>query len=90
MVRAGLGEAGRNALIAHCGALVAVGGGAGTLSELANAWSLKRPLIVFTNVSGISAALAGLSMDQRGVGRVVHGVESVAQLVEMLANVGIL
>ena len=69
---------------------MALGGGAGTLSELANAWSLKRPVVVFTNVCGTTAAYAGQSMDQRGVDRVVHGVESAAQLVELFAHLDIL
>ncbi len=37
----------RNALVAHAAALVAIGGGAGTLSEVALAWVQRRLVIAF-------------------------------------------
>ena len=54
----------RNALVANADAVVAIGGGAGTLSELAFAWMYKR-LIVALDVPGWSAELAGRRLDQR-------------------------
>ena len=44
-------DLGRNMLVANSDALIAVGGGAGTLSEIAYAWQLKRPILA-TSVSG--------------------------------------
>lgn len=54
----------RNTLVANADAVVAVGGGAGTLSEIAFAWMYKR-LIVALTVSGWSAELAGRRLDRR-------------------------
>lgn len=54
----------RNALVANADAVVAVGGGAGTLSEIAFAWTLRR-LVVALDVPGWASRLAGSPLDQR-------------------------
>ncbi len=54
----------RNAITANTDAIVAIGGGAGTLSEIAFAWMLKR-LIICVKVEGWSGELAGRRIDQR-------------------------
>lgn len=62
----GLGHA-RNTLTALAGdAVVAVGGGAGTLSELAFAWIHGRPIILLQGTGGWADALAGRGLDARG------------------------
>ncbi|HBH22607.1 MAG TPA: TIGR00725 family protein [Cytophagales bacterium] len=49
----------RNALnIQAADVVVAIGGAAGTLSELAFAWILKKPSLCFTNVPGWSTEMA--------------------------------
>lgn len=55
----------RNAIVANASAVVAVGGGAGTLSEIALAWSLKRMILAFSNVDGWSGKVADTKMDTR-------------------------
>lgn len=55
----------RNVLVANADAVIAIGGGAGTLSEIANAWALMRLVIAFDNVDGWSAKLAGQPVDHR-------------------------
>ena len=59
----GLGHV-RNALVVHADAVVAVGGGAGTLSEMALAW-LHRRLVVALRAGGWSERLAGTRIDER-------------------------
>ena len=54
----------RNAIVAHSDVVIAVGGGAGTLSEIALAWQLLRPVIAF-RVDGWSGRLAGTRLDDR-------------------------
>tara|TARA_R110002012_G_scaffold137042_3_gene291518 strand:+ start:53258 stop:53824 length:567 start_codon:yes stop_codon:yes gene_type:complete len=54
----------RNALVANADAVVAVGGGAGTLSEIAFAWTSRR-LVVALDVPGWGSRLAGTLLDQR-------------------------
>ncbi len=59
----GLGHL-RNALIAHADAVVAIGGGAGTLSEIALAWIHRRLLLAY-RIDGWSGRLAGARVDDR-------------------------
>jgi len=54
----------RNIIVANVDAVVAIGGGAGTLSELAMAWSMKR-LVIAYRVNGWSGELADRVLDNR-------------------------
>ena len=54
----------RNLIVANSDAIIAIGGGAGTLSEIAFAWALKR-LILAYKVEGWSGQLAGTRIDSR-------------------------
>lgn len=63
VIATGLDHA-RNMIVANCDAVVAIGGGAGTLSEIALAWSLKR-LVISVRAKGWSGRLAGLRIDER-------------------------
>lgn len=54
----------RNIVVANSEAVVAIGGGAGTLSEIAYAWQLRRPIIAL-ETSGWSSKLAGKRLDKR-------------------------
>ena len=63
VIPSGLGFT-RNVIIAHADALVAVGGGAGTLSEMAYGWMFGR-LIVALRLEGWSGQLADQPVDQR-------------------------
>lgn len=61
----GLGFA-RNTLVVSTGDVVlGVKGGAGTLSEIAMAWQMERPTLVWKPGGGWSEALAGRSIDDR-------------------------
>ncbi len=59
----GLGHA-RNLLVAQSDAVIAIGGGAGTLSEMAMAWIFGRLVIAF-RVAGWSGKLADTRIDER-------------------------
>ncbi len=55
----------RNAIVANSNAVIAIGGGAGTLSEMAFAWTLKRLVLAFVGVGGWSEKLADTRLDER-------------------------
>ena len=63
VIPSGLGFT-RNVIIAHADAVIAVGGGAGTLSEMAYAWMFDR-LLIALRVEGWSGQLADKPIDQR-------------------------
>jgi len=54
----------RNLIIANSDAVIALGGGAGTLCEIAYAWELKRLILAF-DLPGWSGQLAGKRIDER-------------------------
>ena len=62
-IATGLDEA-RNLIVANSDAVIAIGGGAGTLSEIAYAWSLKRLVIAF-DLPGWSQRFADKKVDER-------------------------
>ncbi len=51
-------------LVSMADAIVAIGGGAGTLTEIAMAWQLDRPIVAFA-LPGWSGELGGKVLDQR-------------------------
>lgn len=54
----------RNSIVAHADAVIAIGGGAGTMSEICLAWIYKR-LIVALRVGGWSSKIADQRIDDR-------------------------
>lgn len=79
----------RNCITANADAVIAIGGGAGTLCEMAYAWSLGRLIIGFNNVEGWSALLAGKPIDHRKRYKnipddCVYKVDSIERAIELL------
>ncbi len=54
----------RNSIVAHADAVIAIGGGAGTMSEISLAWIYKR-LIIALRVEGWSGKIADQRVDER-------------------------
>jgi uncharacterized protein (TIGR00725 family) len=54
----------RNSVVAHADAMIAIGGGAGTMSEICLAWIYKR-LIIAARVEGWSGRVADQRIDER-------------------------
>lgn len=80
----------RNTIVAGASAVVAIGGGSGTLSEIANAWAMNRLILAYKNVDGWSARLADTALDNRqrnngGEDKII-GVESAAEVVKALSE----
>ena len=65
---------GRNCLLAHADAVVAIAGGAGTLSEVGSAWQLGRPVIALRGFGWSGRLLADNKLDDRR-NDCVHGVD---------------
>lgn len=55
----------RNVIVANASAVVAIGGGAGTMCEMTNAWACKKLIIGYSNVDGWSAKVADTRLDNR-------------------------
>lgn len=81
-------DLGRNLVVAQASAMVAIGGGAGTLAEMALAWILRRPIVAL-RVEGWSGRLADKRIDARDRhARVrddrVHGADSAIEAVALV------
>jgi hypothetical protein len=79
----------RNIVVVLSGDIViAIGGKAGTLSEMAFAWIYEKPIIALTGVGGWSAKLAGKTIDDRRSDRIYEAEtpEQVLELVNKLIN----
>ncbi|MBR1748022.1 MAG: acyl-CoA synthetase [Clostridia bacterium] len=79
----------RNVIVANASAVVAIGGGGGTLAEISNAWALKRMVLAFNNVEGWSAKVADTRLDQRIRYEEIpddriYGVSSAEEMIELL------
>lgn len=80
----------RNSICAHADAVIAIGGGAGTLSEICLAWIYKR-LIIALRVDGWSGKLADQRVDGRVrypglVGDRVFGADTAADAIRTLGD----
>lgn len=84
----GIGEA-RNAIVAGADAVIAIGGGAGTLSEIAMAWK-KGKLLLGWRGSGWSGELADQLIDSRGRGNdftrddIILGFDSAQEAINII------
>ena len=54
----------RNSIVAHSDAIIVIGGGAGTLSEIALGWIYRRPIVALPH-EGWGSRLAGQKIDSR-------------------------
>lgn len=81
----------RNAIVALADAVVVVGGGAGTLTEIAFAWMHKRLIVALKPAGGWGARLADQRVDERVrypdmLDDRVFGVESPVEVAEAIAR----
>jgi uncharacterized protein (TIGR00725 family) len=65
VVPTGLGMARNLVLVSMADVVVAVAGGSGTLSEIAAAWQLRRPLVALVSTGGWAGELGGRALDDR-------------------------
>lgn len=65
VIPSGIGYARNSMNVLAADAVIVVGGAAGTLSEMAFAWSYRKPMIALTSSGGWAAELAGKCIDHR-------------------------
>jgi hypothetical protein len=65
--------------------IIAAGGGAGTLSEIAFAWQLEKTVLCLTNFEGWAKELAGKNLDDRHIGLLIP-VISIDEILKHLDN----
>lgn len=65
VIPTGLGYARNVLVVLAADAVVAIGGRSGTLSEIAHAWQLGKPLCALAGAEGWAATLAGTRLDDK-------------------------
>lgn len=86
IIPTGMGLA-RNVLIINTAdAIVAVGGGAGTLSEISYAWQSGKEILCYTEFEGWSKKLAGLELDTTQK-RIVKPVKNLEEILTELRKI---
>jgi uncharacterized protein (TIGR00725 family) len=85
IIPSGIGIARNLVIINSSGILIALGGGAGTLSEIAFAWQRKKKVLCVTLFDGWAKELAGKDLDNRASGLLIP-VSSIDEIVKHLAN----
>ncbi|TFF87260.1 MAG: TIGR00725 family protein [Promethearchaeota archaeon] len=77
----------RNIIVVLSGdACVAIGGKAGTLSEICFAWIYKKPLIGFSSVDGWSSKMANKKIDDRRTDK-IYDARTPKQVIELLNKI---
>lgn len=74
-------------LVASCDAVIAVGGGSGTLTELAEAYQLDIPMIVIQGTGGWSNKMANQYFDERRRRKVI-GAKTPEEAVRLAVKLG--
>lgn len=83
VIPTGIGHA-RNVITAlSCDAIVSIGGGAGTLSEICFGWIYQKPIFVFDQFNGWSKKMSGLQLDDKYSAK-IEKCSSIEDLVKKL------
>ena len=85
VVPTGMNFARNTILVAMADVVVAIGGGSGTLSEIALAWQHGKPIVALDLDEGWATRLAGERLDARR-DDVVHRAETAAEAVSLAAE----
>jgi len=86
VIPTGLGHARNVVLVCSADVVIAVGGGAGTLSEIAMAMVHGKPVICLDRGEGWSAELAGRALDHRHEG-VLHRAVSAREVLSLAMTI---
>lgn len=92
VIPTGIGFA-RNIIVANSAdVVVSLGGGSGTLSEIAFAWQMHRPIICYDGFEGWSSELADRKLDTRRQKAIIRASsldEIKSSIIELIENPGI-
>lgn len=91
LIRTGMDRGGGRefVLVNSCDAIIAIGGGSGTLTEIAIAYQANRPIVVLDTSGGWSEELAGRFLDARQrlrIERAQTPEDAVAKVLKILSN----
>ena len=83
VIPSGIGLARNSIIVNTADLLIAVAGGAGTLSEIAFAWQMNKKVICFTGFEGWAKNLAGKDLDLRN-SNLLLSANTLDELIELV------
>lgn len=83
VIPTGMGEARNNILIATADAIITVAGDSGTLSEIALAWKMNKPIVSLRTTGGWSTQLADKKIDNKREDKILSA-DSPKEAVKMI------
>jgi len=86
LICTGIGYARNQVICASSDIVVAIGGGAGTLSEISFAWQLGKPIIALKVNEGWSSKMAGKCLDDRR-DEPIHSASTVDEVLEHIQDI---
>ena len=84
VVPTGMGIARNAVLVQTADVLLAIGGGSGTLSEMAMGWQLGKEIVSLTASGGTAKRFAGEAIDDRRAGEVVLAAADAKSAVDLV------
>jgi uncharacterized protein (TIGR00725 family) len=84
VIATGIGYARNSIIVSSADAVIAIGGGSGTLSEIALAWQYAKPIVVIRGLPGISSSFAERALDDRR-NDVIMGADNPVEAVAAVA-----
>lgn len=84
-IASGIGYARNSINVLSADVVVAIGGGSGTLSEIAYAWAYNKTIIAYEGCEGWSKKLANTALDIRRKDRII-GAKTIEELKTILKN----
>ncbi len=85
IVPTGIGEARNIILVSTADAIITIAGDSGTLSEIAFAWKMSKPIISLNTTGGWSTKLADKKIDNRRNDK-IYGAQSPEDAIDILKN----
>ncbi|MBA7543368.1 hypothetical protein ES705_35699 [subsurface metagenome] len=87
IIPTGLGIARNVILVSMCDAIIAIGGGSGTLSEIALAWQMNK-MIVAIDFDGWSGHLKSMRLDKRRLDIIFEAEDAIKAIEILKKNIG--
>jgi len=77
------GEGEEDILVSSCDGIIVVGGGAGTLQELACAYRKKKPIVVCSSIGGVGQKYINSYLDERKSTK-IYAAKTAKEIIEKI------
>lgn len=86
IIPSGVGTARNKIIINTSDIVIAIAGGAGTLSEIAFAWQMNKPVLAYSEFEGWAKELAGKTLDNQSTRHIIK-VNSLEEIIQTINHI---